>query len=319
MNTKYPFLDESKNYIKSLNIETSFEEHLIYSSSLPLGKARVVNAFNGVRTDFTSELDVNILLSYYNGRILAQLAGGRILTRFAEFESECMTLSLFNEVKDIRRVQTELGLNLSNNIIIFTEYLELMSSLAKTEVNYKLVNRLVEDGWVVIRDWEKPDITREAIKREILKPLNLTNITPNFRILSTEIVNELTREDLKVDNLEESAIPPCIQNMLTDLGNSKVSHNSMFVLATFFINLNLPIDSVVELFSRFPRFNREKTRYQLKFLSGEVGTRYSCPGCSTIQSYGLCPGKCGVSYPIHFYKDHMTKEIQKLNNTNTPK
>jgi DNA primase large subunit len=89
--------------------------------------------------------------------------------------------------------------------------------------------------------------------------------------------------------------------MLSLLESGGASHNVMFILGTYFTHLGLSVDEAVELFRRSPHFSEEKTRYQLEFLAGENGgTRYSCPNCGKIKSYGLCEWDCGVKHPLSY-------------------
>jgi DNA primase large subunit len=89
---------------------------------------------------------------------------------------------------------------------------------------------------------------------------------------------------------------------MASLENGTISHNERFIIATFYIGAGLNIDGLLKVFSRFPNYNEEKTRYQLEFLTGEKGaTKYNCPSCAKIKSYGLCKAECEVKHPLSYY------------------
>ncbi len=94
--------------------------------------------------------------------------------------------------------------------------------------------------------------------------------------------------------------------MLSSLGAGNISHNSMFILGTFFIGLGLPVDEILKILSKFPKFDEEKSRYHIEFLAGEKSTiKYSCPSCAKIKSYGLCVNDCKVKHPLQFYRNRI--------------
>ena len=306
---KYPFLNETKEYVMSLNIKLAeIHAHPIYSAALDLARQRIGDAVESRKTDYGDELPELVILSFPLARILANLTGSRtILNKFAEAEAKQMSKLISEEPdENVNKILDELKLNLNENKIYFTKYLKLASNLAKYREEFKLVNRVIENGFVKIDKEDKTALIKEAIKLKISEPIDAKNIPENFKNIARTLNTELSTEELKVEHVDKDALPPCITNMLLSMASGVVSHNSMFVLATFFINLNLDIASIVQVFSIFPKFNEEKTKYQIEFLAGvKSTTKYSCPACVTIKSYGLCPVDCGVKHPLHYYKDHM--------------
>jgi DNA primase large subunit len=90
------------------------------------------------------------------------------------------------------------------------------------------------------------------------------------------------------------------------------SHAGMFILATFLANLGLTRDGILSVYSRSPKYDEEKTLYQLGFITGERGgTEYTCPTCATIKSQGLCRADCPVKHPLQYYRRHAKKQPRR--------
>ena len=317
---KYPFLNEAKEYVASLNIKLSeIQKHPIYSASLDLAAQRILDAAENKRTDFSDEFPEIVILSFPVARILANLTGSkRILNKFANAQAKQTFEFLKDEPGEIlNKITDELNLNFSGDKIHFTNYLKLAASLAKYDERFKLSNRFISGGFVKIDPEDKSALIREAVKLKISEPIDTKNVPENFRITAAKINAKISSgEELKVERVDKDALPPCITSMLVSLSSGDVSHNSMFALSTFFINLNLDIDNIVKIFSIFPKFNEQKTRYHIEFLAGtKSNTRYTCPSCATIKSYGLCPADCGVRHPLQYYESRMKetgKEVKEV-------
>jgi DNA primase large subunit len=106
-------------------------------------------------------------------------------------------------------------------------------------------------------------------------------------------------------------MPPCMKGLVAAMEGGVASHNAMFILATFLANLGLSTDDLVKVFAKSPKFDEEKTRYQLGFLTGESGgTEYTCPTCATIKSHGLCKAECQVKHPLQHYRRNAKRKPQ---------
>ena len=311
---KYPFLKEAKEYVASLNIKLAeIQNHPVYSAAVDLARQRVMDAAENKKTNFEDEFPEIVILSFPIAKIFASLSYSReIMNKFANAEAKRICSFLENETdENLNKIISELNLNFRDDGIHFTGYLKFTSGLARYKDEFKLVNRVIENGFVKLNKEDKLVLIKEGIKSKISEPIDTKNVPENFKNIAKTISAGISGEELKVEAVDKNALPPCITNMLVSLSAGEVSHNSMFVLATFFINLNLDIDNIVKIFSIFPKFNEEKTKYQIEFLAGvKSTTRYTCPACATIKSYGLCPVDCGVKHPLHYYRDHM-KETGK--------
>lgn len=308
--SKYPFLRGSKDYVASLSLSLpDIQKHPLYSGGINLGKQRVLDALNGrINLDLSSKISKELaILSYAIARILVNLTGNRmIISRYADIEAENSCKFLVGEKKPVLdEIKQDLGLITDNNKIGFQDYLRLSSNLAKHDKKWKLSNRILDSGSVKLDENDIPFLLKEAIRLRILEPINLSGIPDNFRETAKWINSTVvgTAKDIQIEKVDKNALPPCISAMLVSLESGNASHNSMFIIATFFTNLGLKVDDVVRIFSKSPKFSEEKTRYQLEFLSGEKGgTKYTCPTCVKIKSYGLCVAECEVKHPLQYYR-----------------
>jgi DNA primase large subunit len=315
---RYPFLKEAKDYVASLNLTLDgIRGHPLYCASVDLGRQRAQDALKGtLNPNMDDRLSRELtILSYAIARILVNLTKNRILiSRYASVEAENSYGFLIEESEEIlREIMDDLDLELdSENRMHFSKYLGLCTHLAKSDAKWRLVNRIIEGGYVQIEETEIPLLLREAIRIRVMEPIGTKGIPDEFKKISAEFSLPFDRKrgDVKIEQVDEGALPPCIQGMLTSLQLGSASHNGMFILGTFFLGLGLNADGVVRVFSRHPNFNEEKTRYQLEFLTGEKGTtQYSCPSCAKIKSYGLCKGECGVKHPLQYYRSASARGI----------
>lgn len=318
---KYPFLKEAKDYVVSLNLTLiEIQKHPIYSACIDLGRQRVQDALNGrINLDMKDKISQEIsILSYAIARILVNLTGNKsIISRYAAIEAENSYQFLRNEKKEsLKEIMQDLNLDFSRDRIHFSEYLRLCTNLVRLDAKWKLVNRVINQGYVEIEEVGIPILLREAIRLRIMEPVDLKGIPNEFRKISKGFSTTFLRtpREIEIGEVEEEALPPCIKNIIASLESGQSKHNEMFILGTFFLGLGLNVDDVIKIFSVYPGFNEDKARYQLEFLAGEKSsTRYSCPSCSKIKSYGLCKAECNVKHPLQYYRSHAKKtRIKKL-------
>jgi DNA primase large subunit len=308
---KYPFLKGAKGYVASLNLTLwEIQNHPVYSSAIGLGRQRVLGALNGkISVDLSDKISQELtILSYVTARIFANLTGNRrLIFRYAKTEAKTAYEFLKKEGEDVlRMIKEDIDFRIDENMMDFTHYLKLTKNL--TDPRWGLVNRIMSSGRVEISRYESLELLREAIGLRIMEPIDVKNVPEEFRKIAGQLIEVDTGapREIKIKELDKGAIPPCISRMLMALEAGDLSHNSMFIIGTFFVGLGLKVDDVVRIFSVSPKFNEEKSRYQLEFLAGEKSnTKYSCPTCAKIKSYGLCASDCGIKHPLQYYRDHI--------------
>ena len=303
----------SGDHVSSLNLTLEqIIDHPMYSSAVELGRRRASEALKSdIKANVSDKLSQELtILSYAIARILVNAASNRrLILRYARGEAQNAYTLLRGEPDSVvQLVMDDLGFPLRDEGMDYAHFLKLTRDLA-SDPGWKLVNRVMDKGVVkVSKRGEVLLLLREAVKYRVLEPVNVRNIPEGFKAMASQLRDSTLGPTPAVGfrELDRKALPPCITRMLSSLGSGDASHQVMFILGTFFIGLGLKVDDVVRVFSVSPRFDEEKTRYQLSFLSGEKGsTKYSCPVCEKIKSYGFCVSECNVKHPLQYYRDRI--------------
>ncbi|MFH1054476.1 MAG: hypothetical protein V1744_00110 [Candidatus Altiarchaeota archaeon] len=309
---KYPFLKRTREYVSSLNL--SFEDvlkHPIYSAALELGVGRVRDC---LERKFKPELEEDrldlVILSYPLARMIAHSVSQSVASKYADGEAEAAYAMMEGEMGEaFSEIAEDLGVK--GGSMPFLQYTRLASSLSRHNPKWKLVNRVVERGIIEVEAEEARTLLREAVKHRVLEPVDLKKVPQEVKREAANLKTALTGEKatIKVENLEDDALPSCIKSITAAMENGIASHNGMFILATFLANLGLKKEDINAVFARSPKYDEEKTLYQLGFIRGERGvTEYTCPTCATIKSHGLCKAECNVKHPLQYYRQHARRK-----------
>ena len=197
-----------------------------------------------------------------------------------------MPLELAERAIGPERFEVSLGLG---------NYLSLSSSLDTSK--WGIVNRVVDGGRVYMKLEDAARLLRSGIADRIERRVSSMEI-PNPPAPIAEAAAKLSEEMVKarpsstptVVSVSREQYPPCIRSILKRLeAGENLPHSARFLLATFMVNIGMPIDDVIALFSRSPDFNERVTRYQVEHIAGlRGGKRYSVPACSKLIAQGLC-------------------------------
>ena len=308
---RYPFLSGAKKYVEELGMTLDkIGNHPVYSSAIGLAKQRILDMPAGnFKPPEDEKTDQELLmLSYPIARILASAIGDKIITgRYAAAEAETAYEHLRTEdKKTIEEIKEDLGLS-ANTTINLPDYLRLANRLAKKDAAYKLINRTVNKGMVSLSPGDDLLLLKEEIRQKVLEPVNVKNIPSSMKKTVNELKTMLigtATEKPEIEFLDEKAVPPCIKHVIGLLQANQANHNARFILATFLTGVGLKEEQILKIFSTSPKYEEEKTRYQLGFLTGEKGnTKYTCPACVTIKTYGLCKADCKVKHPQQYYRN----------------
>lgn len=180
--------------------------------------------------------------------------------------------------------------------------------------NWRLINRRLESGWIVLDKREFLRLLKERLREKLEEPIAYAKGLEGYIArLSTKAQRE--RGDVKeLGKVEVSCFPPCMKRILSDLQHGvNVPHTARFALTSFLLNIGMSVDEIISLFRTAPDFDEEKTRYQVEHIAGErgKGTEYSCPACDTMRTYHNCYGECEVSHPISYYERCMRRKMDE--------
>ena len=316
---KYPFLAEAGQYLqdKGFTLEqfaTDPDLQIIVDKAYE----RIESATNG--RIYTTKLDSSDTFSFLIAIILLKLSGmNTLINRFSLAEARRAEKFLEKDlVSDLNKTSEELAIKIIKDIfsvsvkkiknhfvIPIPDYLR--HAVNFHEIEWKLVNRRVENGMVFLTPHETVRLIRKELDGYIGSRIRAAN-TPSLHKGFEDKVNKLAglAKKFTVSTTISTEYPPCIKHAIDVLENGeKLSHSGRFMLATFLLGRGQPIDKIALLFKNAPDYNEKVTRYQINQIAGETGsnTKYSCPSCEKIKSNDLCfaiPECDNIINPIQF-------------------
>jgi len=336
--SKYPFLNESKKYVKENNL--SVEELLddpLYERARIAGVERLDNAFKnrdvGNRS-LASESDcIMELLSYPIARMIAVcIEDIYFKRRYALGEAVHAYKNLLNESTSfLFEISKEFNLNVKysediNQIkIYFVDYLRNAPTRYK---EWKMINRGMKDGFIQITHKDFARILQEALRnrinseldtRQCSKSIYTTFSTDIQRIQNSVMIHRKNIEAAPIGKLDVKKLPPCLKDILAAIqAGENVPHMGRFALVSFLNSLRLNTNDILKIFSSAPDFEEEKTRYQVEHITGKFSsTSYTPPGCDKLRTYGICPTDkmddlCKKKrHPLSYYKAKWRQEKTK--------
>ncbi|MFW9983502.1 MAG: hypothetical protein ACFFCB_02100 [Candidatus Odinarchaeota archaeon] len=201
---------------------------------------------------------------------------------------------------------------------VFSHRLHFSNYLAATagfhEREWKLVNKRLDNGYVLLRKSETVRVIRAAVEKMLIRDIKKVpaNFPPNIQKVYEDIDEKVRkqtdrmRQEIQGEIVTE-AFPPCMQALLADMNEGKpLSHIARFAITAFLLNVGMDVDSVLELFMRAPDFREDLARYQIEHIAGKRGsTEYTPPSCAYMISVRLCvdPDKAeSRRHPLAYYR-----------------
>ena len=202
----------------------------------------------------------------------------------------------------------------------YTNFLAAAAGFHERE--WKLVNKRVTNGFVLLRRTETARVLRAAVEKLLIRdikkvpadfPPNIQQVYENLDIEVRKRADRL-RQEIEGEIVPE-AFPPCMQALLTDMKQGKpLSHIARFAITAFLLNVGMDVDSIVELFMQAPDFREDLARYQIEHIAGKRGsTAYTPPSCSYMMSVRLCvdPDQAARRrHPLNYYR-YRRKRLSK--------
>ena len=196
----------------------------------------------------------------------------------------------------------------SNFRIHYTDYLKLAGNL-RDEFR-QLINNPLSEGYVFIQKRSISRLLQEFVREkfflkaeydkssvEALKE-NFLKIKEFGELYERILANwELKKEDFEysfeikaTDGSDISTnFPPCIKEILSKIQEGQnLIHNERLFIVWVLIAVNYQVDTIINLFSSMPDFNRERTAYQVNYAKKKKYIPYKC---STLKSFDLCMAK----------------------------
>lgn len=324
---KYPFLKETTDYVKTLDLKVDDLAGPEFSSIFQRAEDRVEEAIlytlTGTRLR-NAEIEI---LSFPTAILLVIATQDRFIKkRYALAEAKQANEEMRLETKEkIIAIAQNFGWKLAKNdssqipcefSLSFIDYVNNTTYLR--DGKWKLVNRTLTGGNVYLTRNEVTRLLSEEVRKHIEKRLEAKDL-PTFPAaikMTAERIKKLAVERIGKAEMEgfpqvtvQAAFPPCINALYEAFTSGRhLSHVGRFTLTSFLINVGMPSDKVIELFRNFSDFNERMTRYQVEHIAGEKGsrTRYIPPKCDTLKTHGVCTGPnelCRrISHPLAYYR-----------------
>jgi len=319
---QFPFLTQGSDYIKQLKLSIDkILDSIAYRSAWARGKQRLEEAmdFGEIRDPgLASEAEyINELLSYVIARIIVScIKDPYLVKRYALAEAVSAYHELQNQNnKFVTEVATQFNLipiDVKDNEynLQLSDYLLYSTVIRAPE--WKLVNRDVQNGQVIITKRELSRLIQEAIRAKIQAelPINVdpeisAKIMPQIKNIINLVKTKKSKFETKdLGKVSITRFPPCIKQLLgMTQASENVPHIGRFTLASFLHHIGLTSDDILKLFSTSPDFDVEKARYQVEHITGKSsGTEYTPPGCDTMKSNSICynpDNLCQKDWMIH--------------------
>ncbi len=320
---KYPFTTEAADYVKDLDLKIEDMSERI----LARAEQRIEEALLNALVSIQSRNDEIEIPSFPVAvMMVASTADTFMKRRYALAEAKRIynLLNEENEKNKILRIANVFNwkAKLVNNkppyefALSVADYLRNSTRLQAKE--WKLVNRVVDNGEVYLTKDDTARLLEEEVRSHIEKKLDVKEkfeLPQNVAERIERLKQAFSKQKRKIQSEElpkefvVSAFPPCIKQMYNETGSGHhLSHIGRFALTSFLINTGMTPENVVNLYRSLSDFKESLTRYQVEHIAGGrgSGTRYIPPRCSTLRTHGVCTNMddiCkSIRHPLAYYR-----------------
>jgi len=321
---KYPFLEEAGKYIKETHFELEDFDRSELSHIVKKTKKRIeLEVIEGKVFTELEKFDIELFTFLVSLIIMKCIGIESAIKKFSLFESMRVERFLISDLlreKDITKKNLLLSKIFNDLFQLNVKFDDINKNLFKikisdylkranefNEVEWKLINRAVNNGYVYLDGYETVRLIRSEIYNLMynrIKEMSLNQIPYQITVNAKLIIKKLTPSIKTLHQAKD--LPPCIKNALELLNkNENLPHSARFMLATYMLYTGKSVDEVVLLFQNAPEYKEKITRYQVEHLAGKKGsqTKYSVPTCSKLANENLCyaTSDCnGITNPVQF-------------------
>ena len=300
----YPFSRQAKDAVSDSGVELSYS--LVEKAEQRLSNALVSGKIKKL-ADLPSAQQEELAV-YAVCRMIASAANNRyIINRYAVAEAKRAGEYLASDEgarpEYIQEVAGEFGIKLVAQGKSFLIPLSSYLSFTPRSIDYKLTNREVEKGMVLVSAHERLRILEEAVKKRIEGSLPIrAKFSEEVQEAAKRMLTLIPKLEIAATKVGQENYPPCIKKLLEDLSLSiNLPHTARVALAIYLVNAGATTDKIVDYFRGAPDFSEKTTRYQVEHIRTR---KYNMPSCSTMDSYGICIAECRCGTPLR-YRDAM--------------
>ena len=318
---KYPFLPEASEYIKTLDLKIDELADSTFSPILDRAESRVESCLTSDSVGkLSAKYEVEIPSFPIAVMMVAAVNDSYLKKRYALLEAKRVSEALREETKEtIMKIEGFFNWKIQpleeNFALRFTDFLRNASVFHEKE--WKLVNRQVTNGHVLLSRNEACRLLEEEVKRHIEKRLQINDLAlPEALVVRVERLRQLLmlkKGRLRVEEMPKqvviAAFPPCVKALYVAITSGHhLSHVGRFTLTTFLVNVGMSPEELIELYRSLSDFNERLTRYQVEHIAGArgSGTKYIPPMCDTLRTHGVCIGADEICkqtrHPLGYYR-----------------
>lgn len=327
---KYPFDPVAKEYLRTVSFEIKeyFSDDLIHIVEYAYRRA------SGKSLNLVWDNDDIEAVSYYLSILIIRGTENRyIYYFFADRESKRAYKLLLNEKNNnVVKLSKNLGIDAKyeNKLygIPFIDYIKKASRFS--DPSWKPYYNKVNNGYVYIPKGKLCRLIAETVKEKIIEDIEKITIVPKEIIKYSEKLLEdlkpiLSKQEKAVKFAEDVETkdwmyyPPCIKWIIDNIPTG-LPHMARFTIVTFLRKMGYTVDEIINLFSRVPDFDENRTRYQVEHIMGLRGGRkvYEVPSCTTLKSYNLCfPDEIcrNIKHPLQYVLRKKRSETKRSDNS----
>lgn len=165
--------------------------------------------------------------------------------------------------------------------------------------DYRLINRRIISGWVVLSKRERIRLIEEAARKRIAKIPIVKGPAQNIVNAAKELMKELPKRTLPTINAKPGDHPPCIEKLLEGVKkHENLNHQARWYLVVYLISIGMNDDQIIGIYSNLPDYNEKITKYQVEHARKRA---YTVPSCSSVTTYGFCIANCRIGNPINWH------------------
>ena len=321
---KYPFLEEAGKYIRETHFDLDDFDRSEFSHIIERAKKRIeYELIEGKVFTELEKYDIELFTFLVSLIIMKCIGIDSAVKKFSLFEAMRVERFLISDLlrekdlikknlllskifKELFQLNVKLDDRKTNLFKIkISDYIKKSNGF--NEVEWKLINRAVNNGYVYLDGDETVRLIRSEIYKLMynrIKEMNISQI-PYQIIVNAKLITKKLSPTTKTSN-QVRELPPCIKKALELLNsNENLPHSARFMLATYMLSIGKSVDEVILLFKNAPDYNEKITRYQVEHLAGIKGSqiKYSVPTCSKLANENLCyaTNDCkGITNPVQF-------------------
>lgn len=289
---KFPFTNKAREILKSKNVEINDD---IVDKAVSRINSGLKDEIHKPALIYDEDKIIEIA-SYPAARmILAFLDNRYIKSRYAVAEAKLAHKYLESSSREVcKDVGNELGVILIEKNGAYYVDVVVYLKFAPRSRDYKLINRILTNGFVLITWHEYIRLIEEAVRYGVLR--NVKAYKKDIPKIAQKAVSRIYIPPSKLPKkVSEVGYPPCISDLMEKIKkHENLGHQARWVLAVYLVEVGISDEEIITIYSGLPDFNEKITMYQIQHIRKR---QYKMPSCSTMRTYGLCTANCGISNP----------------------